>query len=63
VRSNSIKTDLIKFCNVSTFEKMVIYCRSVEMVGDSVKEYELASEPSVLNFFQEGVVKSRDVST
>ena len=58
---NSVKSDLFEFGNVSSLEEVVIDGRGVEMVRNSVDKDELTSESSVLNFFEEGVIKSRNV--
>ena len=58
---NSVKSDLFEFGNVSTLEEVIVDGRSVEMVRNSVDKDELTSKSSVLNFFEEGVIKSRNV--
>jgi len=63
VGSNPIESDLVELSDVSPLKKVIIYCRGVKVVSYSVKENELGSEPSVLNLFQESVVKPRDVGT
>jgi hypothetical protein len=57
----SIEPNLIKLRNVSPLEKMVVDRRGVEMMGYSINEDKLASESSVLYFFEESIVESRYV--
>lgn len=42
---------------------MVVYRRGVEVVSQEVDKYELASEPSILDLFEEGVIEPRYIST
>ena len=63
VRSYPIESNLIEFRDISPLEEMVVDSRGVEMVSYSVDEDELASESSVLDLFEEGVVESRYIGS
>ena len=61
--SDSVESNFFKFRNVSSFKEVIVNGRGVEMVHDSIYKYKLGSESSVLNFFEESIVKSSNIGT
>ncbi len=55
---DSVEPYLIEFRDVSPLKEVIVYCRSVEVVEDSVDKDKLSSESSMLDLLQEGVVES-----
>jgi hypothetical protein len=63
VGGNSVEPNLIKLGDVSPLKEVVVYCRRVEVVENSVYKDKLCPKSCVLNLLKEGVVESRDVGT